>query len=272
MSAPIVLVHGIFGFNQLTLGGLELAGYFRQIAEALREDGHNVPSPPQLNPAGSVANRAIDLRAYLRSHPGVADRPVHLVAHSMGGLDARYMIAKLGMAEYVLSLTTIGTPHHGSPVADLIRAHADPRLDRLAQALGLDLQGIADLSTDACRDFNAAVGEADDVHYHAIAGRYEPPALLRLASLLGLTQGYVAEREGPNDGLVSLRSAHHGADPDRWDYLGTWEASHFRLVNWGDNIVPSPLELLDRSIVEQYRSLARYLQRLPARDDRPPQP
>ena len=37
--APIVLVHGILGFNQLTLGGARLAEYFRLIPEALRNDG-----------------------------------------------------------------------------------------------------------------------------------------------------------------------------------------------------------------------------------------
>ena len=36
----------------------------------------------------------------------------------MGGLDARYMIASLGMEARVLSLTTVGTPHRGTAFAD----------------------------------------------------------------------------------------------------------------------------------------------------------
>ena len=52
-SAPIILVHGLFGFNQVTFGGLKVAEYFRSIPEALRRDGHSVPEPPQLNPGGS---------------------------------------------------------------------------------------------------------------------------------------------------------------------------------------------------------------------------
>src|SRR5262249_5187529 len=43
----------------------------------------------------------------------LAARAVHVFAHSMGGLDARYMISRLGMAKRVLSLTTIATPHRG---------------------------------------------------------------------------------------------------------------------------------------------------------------
>ena len=47
-------------------------------------------------------------------------RPVHLIGHSLGGLDSRFLISKLGMADRVLSLTTIGTPHHGTPLADIV--------------------------------------------------------------------------------------------------------------------------------------------------------
>lgn len=39
--------------------------------------------------------------------------------HSMGGLDARYYVAALGGSKHVASITTIGTPHHGSHIADL---------------------------------------------------------------------------------------------------------------------------------------------------------
>jgi hypothetical protein len=37
----------------------------------------------------------------------------------MGGLDARYLISKLGYGTKVASLTTISTPHRGSPLADV---------------------------------------------------------------------------------------------------------------------------------------------------------
>ena len=45
---------------------------------------------------------------------------VNLLAHSKGGLDARYLISTLGMEAQIASLTTISTPHHGSSVADWI--------------------------------------------------------------------------------------------------------------------------------------------------------
>ena len=48
---------------------------------------------------------------------------VHIIAHSMGGLDSRRMIVDLGMADKVASLTTIGTPHRGTILADHVLKH-----------------------------------------------------------------------------------------------------------------------------------------------------
>ena len=117
---PMVLVHGMFGFGQLRLAGVTVVDYFRGIPHALRTAGYSVPQPPSLNTAGSIVDRATDLKRYLESEPGVSAQQVHLIAHSLGGLDARYMISRLGMAQRVLSLTTIGTPHLGSPIADAV--------------------------------------------------------------------------------------------------------------------------------------------------------
>jgi triacylglycerol lipase len=41
------------------------------------------------------------------------------MAHSMGGLDCRYLISRIKPDDYTpLSLTTISTPHRGSPFMD----------------------------------------------------------------------------------------------------------------------------------------------------------
>ena len=39
---------------------------------------------------------------------------VNIIAHSLGGLDARQMLTHLGMGSRVASLTTVGTPHRGT--------------------------------------------------------------------------------------------------------------------------------------------------------------
>src|SRR5437773_1910471 len=92
LRAPLVLVHGLLGFNQLKLFGWTLASYFPGIPEFLTAAGNRV-LVPRVSPTGSVAERAGQLKAFLdREAPGEV---VHLVAHSMGGLDARYLIACL---------------------------------------------------------------------------------------------------------------------------------------------------------------------------------
>lgn len=63
----------------------------------------------------------------------------------MGGLDARYYVAALGGAKHIASITTIGTPHHGSHIADLaiklsdmakVRTSLPPRCSLVDEARG----------------------------------------------------------------------------------------------------------------------------------------
>jgi len=264
-TAPIVLVHGILGFSQLTVGGSKPAEYFRQIPEVLRNDGHVVPTPPRLNPAGSIIERAQDLKNYLQNDNETAKQKVHLIAHSMGGLDARYMISKLGMADRVWSLTTIVTPHHGSPIADLVHQHTHPAVNKFVEHLGIDVKGAFDLTTGACRQFNLDVLDSPGIAYFSIAGQFEPPRIFKKPhGLLGLTHDLIQQREQGNDGLVSVNSATLAERSDSWISLGVWEANHFRIVNWGTDIFLTPPELIDHIIEEKYRSLVTQVKQLVA--------
>jgi pimeloyl-ACP methyl ester carboxylesterase len=69
---------------------------------------------PTFNPIDWAAQ---DLAERLMASFSV-DRPVTLVAHSMGGLVARAAIEKYGAGPWVAQLITLGTPHQGSPLAD----------------------------------------------------------------------------------------------------------------------------------------------------------
>lgn len=95
------------------------------------------------------------------------DSKVNIIAHSMGGLDARYMISALGGANRVASLTTISTPHTGSKVANFVLdATQDVDgtvLNELASILGgndpnlgtVDLRGaLQALHLDTAAQFN----------------------------------------------------------------------------------------------------------------------
>ena len=74
---------------------------------------------------------------------------VHLVAHSMGGMIARYCIQRLGCAPYVRSLTTLATPHFGTPMARL-------GVSRPAKQLKPDAEFVRDLN-DPSRPFPKSI-------------------------------------------------------------------------------------------------------------------
>ncbi|KAI8906604.1 Alpha/Beta hydrolase protein [Powellomyces hirtus] len=118
---PIVLCHGLFGFDVLGpqgVPGLQIH-YWKGIAEALREIGCKV----HVSRVGTVAalkTRAHELRDFLENK--MEGQRINLVAHSMGGLDCRYVITHLPSSKFkVNSLTTVATPHRGSSFMDWCR-------------------------------------------------------------------------------------------------------------------------------------------------------
>ena len=261
-----MLVHGILGFNRLTLGGVKIAEYFRDVPQALRDAGHIIPTPPRLNQAGAIADRAQDLKNYLEdeNNVDVFGKRVHILAHSMGGLDTRYMISKLGMEDRIISLTTISTPHHGSPIADLFRDVTDPRLVPLVKSLGGNIDGSLDLTIESMREFNDVIFDSPKVHHFAVAGK-SPTFLGRSWDIAKHLHRIIQEKEGDSDGIVSVASASFGQARENWTFLGTWKANHFREMNWGKNVIPSFWEKLDKSIIKNYIDLVAQVKDLVAK-------
>ncbi len=66
-----------------------------------------------------VAQLAEDVKALIEAKLG-PDQPFDIIAHSMGGLVARWLAEKIGMAGRIDDLITLGTPHHGAPLADVV--------------------------------------------------------------------------------------------------------------------------------------------------------
>jgi triacylglycerol lipase len=194
----------------------ENTNYFFYLRDFLRERGIRALFP-EVEATSGVATRARQLREQILRW---TDEPVNLVAHSMGGLDARYLITHLGMADRVRSVTTVGTPHHGSPVADWFCDNFRYRIPLLLtlEALGMNVDGVADCRLACCREFNARTPNLDGVRYYSYGG--EVP-LLRVTPFLRRAWNIIAAVEGPSDGLVSPSSARWG------EYLGTLAVDHF---------------------------------------------
>ena len=155
----------------------------------------------------------------------------------------------------MLSLTTVATPHRGSPVADMIldvldlpftfnpkRLASAPTLNKFSQWIaswfGIDVTGINNLSTVAMRDFNERIKNHPRVQYMSYGGARRFPwySIWHLPSHWIMdyyalhdhstdAQGICAG--GENDGLVSINSAKWGK------YLGTTKLDHLEQIGLG---------------------------------------
>ena len=225
MPIPIVLHHGFAAYGDFTLGPLKLP-YFRGIDRAIRDAGHLLIIP-RVHPTGSIELRARQLKEQILralKQQGVERERFLLVGHSMGGLDARYMISKLGMDDQVAALLTITTPHRGSPYADWCFENVGQRMGglRLMNMLGMDVRAVSDLTTTSCRRFNRAVKNMPGVQYFSVSAARPwnrvPPFALHAHKV-------VTAAEGENDCLVSVKSSTWG------EHLGVWPADHFHTIN-----------------------------------------
>jgi len=224
LDAPLVLVHGLCGFDHLYAFRRPVRDYFPGVRERLEAAGNRV-FVARVSPTAGVAERAADLKRFVQRE--VPHGPVHVVGHSLGGLDARYMIAKLGMESRVRSLTTIGTPHRGTAFADWGVRRLARLVVPLLRLAGVPYQGFFDLTTDSCRRFNDEVPDVPGVRYFAVAGRCEAPWV---GPEWRFPHRLVSRAEGPNDGVVSVASATWG------EHTEVWAGDHLNLVNWPNRL------------------------------------
>ena len=127
------------------------------------------------------------------------------------------MASRFDRGRQISHVVTLGTPHRGTPLAD--RALRDRFwLTRLLRFV--DRGALSDLTSEGAARLDESVPDRR-VGYVALADACPPEQLTgafrRLAE-------HVAEREGPNDGLVSLVSA------SRWDTQITLRAHHLELI------------------------------------------
>ena len=241
---PIILAHGFMSDS----------GAFAKAAAVLRTDGHLVfaADVPPLAPVDVRAEYLAAWVDHVRSEYG-AER-VNIIAHSMGGLDARWLVSELGYADAVASVTTLGTPHWGSAVADtalgmvgligFIERYYD------TDEVDADLEGaLLDLTTDEAAFFNEIVRDDPNVHYASWAGVSSKIAKWPAATedwcgdVLAPPSGWwgwgadlMSKRLAPlsviaggiNDGVVRVDSATWG------DFQGCVPADHLDLMAFSE--------------------------------------
>ncbi len=254
---PIVLAHGFFGFD--TFAGADFITYFYGVREDLIASGERHVYTPAVDPFSDSRTRGDALLEHvLDILAETGAEKVNLVAHSQGGLDAR-RVASL-RPDLVESVTTVATPHTGTPVADVavgaVAGSAGAVVDALVAAVAGPLWSAAgdgtslsaslqQLSTAGAVAFNRDHPPGAGVVYYSIGGRSDRhaggedcevsgrmPAFLRqwqydldpIDPLLALTEGIADGGLGanrPNDGLVRVFDSRYGR------FLGCIPADHF---------------------------------------------
>ena len=217
---PVVLVHGLFGFDRIGIPGVRF-DYFRGIAKHLGALGchaHAVRLPAYAN----VPARAKQLVVAIEALP---HERVDVIAHSLGGLDARYALAHLGLSKKVRSLVTIGTPHHGSQIADMVLQGPIGWAHKLLRVIGVPIEAVEWLSTEALARFNKEVPDAPGVRYACVVGGLHKKDSIVPLPLLA-AHSYLRKCGGVNDGLVCVSSQYWG------EVMAEIEADHFAQIGW----------------------------------------
>jgi len=206
----VLLAYGLFGevVAGLRAFGLDYMGGQLAWLRGLGADAAVVPMPT----AAPVALNAAHLHGVVLRDP----RPVVVIAHSKGGLEALDALVRPGAAARCRAFVAIQAPFLGSPMADALLSvrplhRAAGGILRLLR-LG-DGQGLQDLTTAARRDWMAA--HAGEVAALVAAvpvvccGAFVPPDASGPDRRYRPLARWLERRGGggPNDGLVPVRSA-----------------------------------------------------------------
>ena len=210
-------------------------------------------------PLGSIDGRAKFLAKQIDEFFPKGD--VHLIGHSMGGLDARRLVAEKewGFGKRVRSMVTIGTPHQGSPIATAVNAFNLLRLTlswnasaSLFDVLRQNFNAIHDLSGAAAKIFNDAYQDLTRIHYLEIVGVGRTGGT-PTSILLRPTYERVLALEGPNDGVVSATSAQRKGR-SHW----IWQADHVDMIGHDLN-GPLPSSRPAFSYLSKYEEIVKAL-------------
>lgn len=116
---PIVLVHGLFGFD--SIAGMD---YFHAIPQALTRSGAKV-FVAQVSATNSSEKRGEQLLRQVRWVKAVTGASkVNLIGHSHGSPTARYVASVA--PQHVASVTSVGGVNKGSEFADVVRGTFPP--------------------------------------------------------------------------------------------------------------------------------------------------
>jgi triacylglycerol lipase len=213
LKYPVVLVHGIVAHDRKGI-----INFWGRIPKKLEEDGVKVFFGNTDSWGVFESNAKILAETIEKILQETQSEKVNIIAHSKGGLDARYLIWKHGFGDKVASLTTVSTPHHGAELADLIfsKKIVHSRIGKKAlEVFGKwygdiypDLYNVNyQLTTEYMNEFNKVVLMDDRVYYQNI---YTTMKNSFDDLMFFNSYWYIKKTIGDNDGMVSEYSAKWG--------------------------------------------------------------
>ena len=148
----VYLVPGFFGFQ--SFGSYNYFNGPRKIIESRLETAHGIKAMVidcKTQPTASLTARAKASIEEIVQSEGHKARALHFVGHSTGGLDARLLLSpgvnlrddslEFDIAEKTKSLTTVSTPHYGTPVAGFFTTFQGKHVLNILTTLASDKRG-----------------------------------------------------------------------------------------------------------------------------------
>lgn len=152
MDCQIYLIPGFFGFS--AFGSYNYFNGIRDILDARLREEHGINAAIfncKTKPTASLTSRANATVDEVVATGGLKAKALHFIGHSTGGLDARLMLtpgvklrkdtAEKRIAKKTLSLTTVSTPHYGTPIAGFLTTLQGRHILNILTALANNKRG-----------------------------------------------------------------------------------------------------------------------------------
>lgn len=216
--SQFIYLHGLctYGDDELHFGPARMGRLDRYLVELFKHRQTPILSIDGIG-SGSPEEQAETALLQIRS----ATSP-HLVllGHSMGGLTARVLQARLEAAGHSVDIITWGTPHRGTSAAIRNDSRA---LKSIANWVGYNLETRAatfkHCTPDALVAFNTRYPFRQQSQFSLIC---DVP-LLNTTPLL-----FTLRPRGPSDGFISVESQNFGQK------LGRFQLDHFSAIGYSD--------------------------------------
>lgn len=233
LKHPVLLCHG-YG----AIASLVKPSPLYDVSLLMRS--HNVLAyAPNIVPYATIETRA---KGWVRLIQQLTDESetgkINVVAHSMGGLDMRYALSRLNISDRVASFTTVCTPHRGTSLAELTLKTPEAIREKLADFLDWmgdhiypqtksdSVSSAAQLTREYVGNvFNPQMPNVEEIPYYSYSAAVGKGTDEPIRVIARYQNNHIFEEEGPNDGMVSVKSAKWG------EHIKTSNLSHLEQMN-----------------------------------------